>query len=398
MGRDEARAAIAALRAAPVAELPSDVLLDEVRELFRLRDELEGAITRALRVAHERGAPAEVAGHTTKTWLVHACRLSPGEAARRVFVLRALPLAPVTAAALEDGRISTDSARAIVSLLPTLASEDREPAERILVDLAERTDPAQVARAAYGIAERTMSLEGREAAAEARRASRYLSLAPTIGGMVSVNGMLEPEAGEALVTAITALSEPTVGDGRTSTQRRADAAGELARHYLACGELPDNGGERPQVVVTIPWTLLEDAVGVAYLPASGAPISPAAARRLACDAGVLPAVLGSDGAVLDVGRSTRLWPTAIRRAARLRDGGCSFPGCTVPLDRCELHHIEWWSRGGVTSLANSAHLCPFHHHLVHEDGWSMYRASPTEVVFVDHHGREYRAPPRMDAA
>ena len=97
---------------------------------------------------------------------------------------------------------------------------------------------------------------------------------------------------------------------------------------------------------------LRDSDGTATLEHTGLPIPAGAARRLACDAAVIPAVLGSDGAVLDLGRTTRTWTTAIRRAARLRDQGCTFPGCSEGLDPCELHHIVFWANGGQTSLAN----------------------------------------------
>ena len=89
-------------------------------------------------------------------------------------------------------------------------------------------------------------------------------------------------------------------------------------------------------------------------------------RRLACEADLVPAVLGTKSQLLDVGRTQRLVPPAIRLAAWLRDGGCSYPGCTVPAQWCDAHHgIPWWENGD-TSLANTAMLCGRHHTLVHD--------------------------------
>jgi len=85
----------------------------------------------------------------------------------------------------------------------------------------------------------------------------------------------------------------------------------------------------------------------------------------ACDALILPAVLGSPSQPLDVGRQERLVTPAILAALRLRDGGCSFPGCTMPAPFCDAHHLRHWSENGATSLVNMALLCRFHHRLIH---------------------------------
>jgi hypothetical protein len=101
--------------------------------------------------------------------------------------------------------------------------------------------------------------------------------------------------------------------------------------------------------------------------------------------------------VLDIGRATRVFPAAIRRAARLRDGGCAFPGCNAGLDRCQLHHLDYWSRGGATSLANCCHLCTFHHWLIHTETWTLHRDPDGTIVATSADGRQYRAPPRARA-
>jgi hypothetical protein len=110
------------------------------------------------------------------------------------------------------------------------------------------------------------------------------------------------------------------------------------------------------------------------------PIGPATARRLACDATVLPAVLGSAGQVLDLGRSTRLVTPPLRRALVLRDGGCRFPGCDRPPEWTDGHHLVPWARGGPTDLANMILLCRHHHVLVHEGGWRITLHPDTNTV------------------
>jgi len=107
-------------------------------------------------------------------------------------------------------------------------------------------------------------------------------------------------------------------------------------------------------------------------PELGAPISAALARRLACDAKVIPVVLGSNSEPLDVGRATRAWPLGVRRALEARDQGCAFPGCDRPATWCDAHHIVWWVRGGPSSLDNGVLLCRRHHTLVHQDHWHIH--------------------------
>ncbi len=107
----------------------------------------------------------------------------------------------------------------------------------------------------------------------------------------------------------------------------------------------------------------------------GVALPPATVRRLACDAGLIPVVLGTKGAVLDIGRHTRNIPQAIRNALVVRDGSCTFPGCGQPDSWCDAHHVEHWADGGPTSLENLVLLCSTHHHALHEDGWGV-RPSP----------------------
>jgi len=101
------------------------------------------------------------------------------------------------------------------------------------------------------------------------------------------------------------------------------------------------------------------------------PITAEAARLLACDAQIIPVVLGGRGEVLDLGRATRTVTRAQRRALIQRDRHCAHPGCRRPPKRCAAHHVEPWSWDGVTDLDNLVLLCAYHHHLIHHSGWSI---------------------------
>ncbi|MBA3311454.1 MAG: HNH endonuclease, partial [Nocardioidaceae bacterium] len=95
----------------------------------------------------------------------------------------------------------------------------------------------------------------------------------------------------------------------------------------------------------------------------------------ACNAGLLPLMLGSDSAVLDLGLSRRLFDRYQRIALAVRDRGCVFPGCDRPPAWTEAHHITGWQDGGPTDMANGCLLCNFHHHLVHRGDWAVVMAS-----------------------
>lgn len=99
----------------------------------------------------------------------------------------------------------------------------------------------------------------------------------------------------------------------------------------------------------------------------GQPLPPGDLRRIACDAGIIPAVLGTPSEPLDLGRRVRLATPAQRAALAIRDKGCTFPGCQRPPGWCDAHHLREWSTGGTTDLPELALLCGRHHTIVHRD-------------------------------
>ncbi len=126
------------------------------------------------------------------------------------------------------------------------------------------------------------------------------------------------------------------------------------------GELPARGGHRPHLALTMGINDLIDGLGVATLDTGGC-LCAGEARRLACDATIIPMVLGGDSMPLDVGRHQRLATAALRDALGHRDQGCAFPACQRPPRYCHAHHIVSWLDGGDTSLSNMCLLCEYHH-------------------------------------
>ncbi|MFF2030696.1 HNH endonuclease signature motif containing protein, partial [Arthrobacter sp. NPDC058192] len=198
-------------------------------------------------------------------------------------------------------------------------------------------------------------------------------------------------------------------DLRTLPQKRLDGLVGGCKAALAAGGVPAAGGLRPQVMVTIDYrdllTRLGTATGgaAASAPVPGTAAAPApvpgvpgpagralehtgsllftgpvtagTVRKIACDADIIPVLLGSEGRILDIGRASRIFPPHQRKALTALDRGCSFPGCTIPAPWCEAHHITYWSRGGGTSTDNGALLCSHHHHLIHKEHWTIQSRS-----------------------
>jgi len=137
---------------------------------------------------------------------------------------------------------------------------------------------------------------------------------------------------------------------------------------------------RTQLVVTMTLSALLDQLRGAGLANNDAVLSPGTVRRLACEAGIIPAVLGGPSETLDLGRTERLFTPAQRHALARRDGGCSYPGCTIAPQWTEAHHITHWIHGGPTNLTNGALLCGRHHTLVHQRGLTA-TATPTSLTW-----------------
>ncbi|MEJ2887450.1 HNH endonuclease signature motif containing protein [Actinomycetospora aeridis] len=130
------------------------------------------------------------------------------------------------------------------------------------------------------------------------------------------------------------------------------------------------GAGRALIAITIDHDWLRRAVGHGVLDDQHL-VDAATLRRLACDADIIPVVLGTRSEPLDIGRRSRTVPDALRRALTVRDQGCAFPGCTRRPRRCQAHHIRFWGHGGPTEIDNLVLLCTHHHNQVHHAGWHV---------------------------
>jgi hypothetical protein len=378
----------------------SDGRIDEdFCELQRASEVLEAEKLRRLREIERRGT-FRLDGHLSLTaWLADRFGMAWGRAVEQVRVSRALDQMPLTLAALSAGEVSTSSVRVLC------AARESHPDtfsahEAVLLEAARSLPVGQLRRAvAYWeqAVDSERSLQENERLFERRR----LHVSQTLGGMVRVDGDLDPECGETLLTALRAVLDPgsrhsNAADGRSAPQRRADALAEICRTWLDAGHRPSVGGERPHVTVTVDLdTLRADAPGRAELDHVG-PIHPESARRIACDASVSRVITRGSSEPLDVGRRTPVVRAPLRRAVVARDRTCRFPGCDRPHPWCDAHHVEHWARGGTTSLENLVLLCRPHHRLIHEGRFGIQSRAQGPTFFrPDGTPLLDRSPPRL---
>lgn len=371
----ELRSVLDGFRCEALADLPDARIEDDFAELQRAVELLE--VERLRRLSEiDRRRLFERDGHlSSASWLAARHRVAWGTARESVRVARALDEMPGTRRALDEGELSMSAVRILA------AARDADPAafrlsEAHLVEAARIHSMNDLQRVA---AFWRQGVEREEAAGgeEKLRERRKLHASVSFLGMVRVDGDLDPETGETLLTALRAVLDAesrsrTDDDVRSPVQRRADALGEICRQWLDRGDRPAVAGERPHVTVTIDvGALREGAGGVGELDHTG-PVGAGVAERLACDASITRVVMSGRSEPLDVGRRTAIVPHAIRRAVIVRDHHCRFPGCDRPQAWCDTHHVVHWAQGGPTALPNLLLLCRRHHRMVHGgDGFRL---------------------------
>ncbi|HEY0775665.1 MAG TPA: DUF222 domain-containing protein, partial [Nocardioidaceae bacterium] len=144
--------------------------------------------------------------------------------------------------------------------------------------------------------------------------------------------------------------------------------------------LPASGGVAATIVVTMTLDQLRTGLGVCTLD-TGTQVSAGQVRRLACEAGIIPVVLGGESEPLDVGRERRFHTKAQRIAMTVRDGGCVAEGCDRPAAWTQAHHLIPWEEGGHTTVDDGVLGCDYHHHLLHSTKWTATRLPNGKIRF-----------------
>jgi Domain of unknown function (DUF222)/HNH endonuclease len=319
-------------------------------------------------------------------WVAWQCALTARSAREHVRVARRLSELPRIHTEFAAGRLSYSKVRALTRVAESDTEEE-------LLELAAHATAAQLERVVRGL--RRVSA----AEADERHAERYLVTWWEDDGSLSIRAQLPPEDAAVFLESLDASHDrlrkaadaegggfpetpPARGFAGTTPhprQTHADALVEMAATAIA--DQPSSRARSPgdsyQVLIHVDAdSLTRDARGQVRI-ADGPALAPETARRLACDASLVP-LIERNGEPLSVGRKTRAVPPALRRAVLARDGGCRFPGCERRRF-LDAHHIRHWAHGGETARDNLVMLCRHHHRLVHEGGVGLER-DPDEVV------------------
>ncbi len=363
-----------------------------------------------LRVLADAGDLAESTGAKDAAgWLAHQTRTRFSDARADLALAGALDRErPVLAAGMRDGAVTLAQAHVIrraLDALPAAVDADTvDRAEAHLVGCAAEFGPKELGR----IGRRVLDVVAPEVA-EAAEAARLADLETAAAertrmtmrrqgdGTTRISALVPDAVATRLATYLEAFANPRAQQAETRDPftrlpypRRM---GEAFARFLETTDpsrLPVHGGDATTVIVTIPLTSLQaelataDLIGAGLVPGddlTGDRITASQARRLACTANILPAVLDGTSLPVDLGRAKRLFTPAQRKALLIRDRACRSEGCDTPGTWCDAHHRDPWHTGGPTDLANAVLLCPHHHHRAHDTAYRTDRLPNGDLRF-----------------
>jgi hypothetical protein len=375
---------------------------DALLALSRIETEVTALRLRIMAAADD--VAEETGARDVAAWLAHETHASPRSCRAELHLAAALDARWTRlGAAVADGVVSIAQAEVIARALDELP-DDLDPdllvkAEVYLVEAAAHHRPEQlkvlgrkildVIAPHIGEAE-----EAKQLAREEERAweTTSLSLVRRGDGTTRVSGVLPDAAAVRLETYLDAYTSPRqhrVVEQRGTSVVETTVPQHRARGQAFCAllehldpaKLPAHGGDATTVIVTIDRDDLTRDLGTAGLLGTDEKITAGDARRLACNAQILPAVLGGKSEILDFGRSRRLFSPAQHKALRFRDRQCRAEGCSIPATWCEAHHLQPWSKGGKTDLDDGVLLCSHHHHRAHDPRYSTERTPNGDIQF-----------------
>lgn len=382
----------------------------EIRELttsvFRARASLEELAVRLAAAVEDRAIAREDGCTSTSAWLAQLAGISKYDASKLVSLSQTMsPEVERTRQAWSCGDITTEQAKVIVDSITKLpewfGDEEHLDAENLMLDHAPHFTLDELKRLGNHVIEvldpdGADEIIGKQLQDQEKRAyeGTQLKMFDDGEGMTHIKAKVPTLQAGMLRTALEAFASPrrqhTVdpdrgphGDAALGHPNHAQRMGwaflELIEH-LPSDKLPQAGGL--PAVVTIETTLdaLRTELGRAGVT-RGTEISASQARRMACNANLIPMVMSGDSRVLDMSQARRLHDRYQRHVIVKRDGGCCWKGCDKPPALCEVHHPEPYGEGGPTTVDNGALFCFLHHHLFHDVDWYAHMA-PDGIVEV----------------
>ncbi len=367
-------------------------------EIARVRARAE-ALDLQLLAAGKVDVADDTGARTTATWVAEQTREAQATVRNRASLAAALhDRWEVLAAALAAGHVNLAQARVVSESLDALPDDLPDglcaKAEEFLVEKAADLGPRELRHLGRGVlqflapdiadAAELRMLRAEEARAEA---ATSLSFHRRGDGTTELHGRLPDHAANRLRAYVHAIANPRRASNDDDfmalrLDRRQGIAFQSLLETVLESDLPQHGGTATSVVVTTTIETLRSGLGTATT-STGHTLSAEQVRRLACGAGILPAVLDSKGAILDLGRSARLFKGCQRKAMDLRDKECTTQNCHIPAAFCHAHHFRQpWAQGGRTDLADGKLLCPFHHGRAHSSDWEAHHHADGSTTFT----------------
>nr|WP_042194543.1 HNH endonuclease signature motif containing protein [Kibdelosporangium sp. MJ126-NF4]CEL21395.1 putative HNH endonuclease domain protein [Kibdelosporangium sp. MJ126-NF4]CTQ96038.1 putative HNH endonuclease domain protein [Kibdelosporangium sp. MJ126-NF4] len=332
-----------------------------------------------------RGSAYELGYSNTAALLVHTQNITRAEANQRLAHASALHDAktptgavvsaslPLTAQGLTTGEIGVGQVEVIRKFVGSLAHLKPDKvalAEELMVERATEDDPNALARYGERWVRDIVDPDGKPPHDdEPQRPERELRRHVLRDGRMEFKGRLDAEAAALFEALLAPFEKREPGDARGYAERGGDAFADVLQQAANCPDLPTHNGFKTEIAFTISMDELARSVDGRVLP--GTRLTAGEARRLACDAHVLPVVMGGESKPLDIAVPAYVVPAHIRRGLVLRDRGCAFPSCDRPASVCHSHHVTPWLQGGPTVLGNLVLLCGQHHRLLHRSDWSV---------------------------
>lgn len=358
-------------------------------EVDRLAARVQAVRMTVVATADCQGVAAEAAHTGTDAWVAARTRQDTAQAARDVKLAARLQSdLPATRDALAAGRLSADHAHVIAAstaVLPAGTTEgQRATIEAALVEEARYADPRRLRaigrRAVEALGTTVDDVAAHEDAVlrseeEAARAKCRLTMHDNGDGTTTGRFTVPTLAASVLRKAVQQLSSPRRQRSQSGSAGATESTDWAHEHGASLVELLEHlptdrlsGKVAATVVVTLDLETMRRGLGAAHLD-TGDTISASEARRLACSAGIVPAVLDGPSLPLDLGRTERFFTEAQRVALATKYDSCAAFGCGRPYSWCELHHEEPWSEGGPTDLALAVPLCGHHHRRAHDPAY-----------------------------
>jgi hypothetical protein len=378
----------------------AEQLGDQITELCSYLYAAESRLLTLIREFDEKECWADLGFFTCAHWLNFKCGIGMNAAREKVRVAHALAHLPKIDKGLSKGELSYSKVRAMTRIAD-------ETNEDYLMMIAKHGTAHHVEKlvSKYRTAKRLQDA----AAADEQYRDRELSHYYDHDGCLVIKARMPAEQGALIIKALemamdkdflgagdavgaasvgaasvgavsvgAASAATVVGGGHAGetpiAARRADALANIAETYMNNDESSGSTADRYQVVVHVTAETSEIE--------NGSHVTAETSRRISCDSTIVKIKEDENGEPLSIGRRSRSIPPPMRRALRIRDGGCRFPGCTNTRF-VDGHHIKHWADGGETSLDNLVLLCRHHHHLVHEGGFACEKSADGEVYFQD---------------